>query len=80
MPEKIHAGEVRVGGKDVFEDLTAVRTAARLALYGKTENIGVTVEVISSNGEVDEWEFDHTVGYPLNIQRNWVSEWVEANT
>ena len=80
MPEHVECGQVKIGGKDSFEDLTTVRTAVRLALYGKTKPIGAVIETVSPTGEIIEWEFGPEVGYPTNFRVDWMREWVQANT
>ena len=80
MPEHVECGQVQIGGKDPYEDLTTVRTAVRFALYGKTRPVGAVIEVVSPAGEISEWEFGPEVGYPTNQTRNWLAEWVEKNT
>lgn len=47
MPEHVECGQVQIGGKDPYEDLTTVRTAVRFALYGKTRPVGAVIEVVN---------------------------------
>lgn len=70
---------VRVNGRDIFADLNRVRTHVRKNLYGRTEPVGAILEVIYPSGEIEEWEFDHHVGYPIKPKRDWMREWAEQH-
>jgi len=76
MAEVVDCGQVRVYGRDKFEDLNLARTAVRVALYGRTEPVGARIEAVLPSGEIEEWEFGPEVGYPLNSTTDYMKEWM----
>ena len=75
----VRVDQVRVAGKDLFHDLNKVRTAVRQFLYGRTEPVGAIVEVVWPNGEVEEWTFDHHVGYPEgSSHEDFMRDWQDS--
>lgn len=72
----VRVEQVHVKGLDLFADLNKVRTAVRTALYGRTEAVGAIVEVVWRNGDVEEWTFDHHVGFPVSPVRDWYVDWI----
>lgn len=77
MSDYVDCGQIRLYGRDVFEDLNLARTAVRVALYGRSEIVGARIEVTHPTGEVEEWEFGPEVGYPRNSTHNYMNEWIE---
>lgn len=76
----VRVDQIRVQGRDDFNDLNRVRTHVRKALYGRTEPVGAVVEVVWPNGDVEDWTFGPHVGYPEGSQRDWMRDWIEQHT
>lgn len=73
--QKVQIDQVRIAGRDLFQDLNTVRTHVRQELYGRSAPAGAIVDVILPSGEVEVWEFDEHIGYPTNSKRNWMEDW-----
>ncbi|QDH48100.1 hypothetical protein SEA_DEJAVU_93 [Microbacterium Phage DejaVu] len=64
----------------MMHDIKFVRASIRKRRYGETEPVsGYRVSLVWPNGETAAWEFDLTVGWPIEDgkRRNWRKEWVE---
>lgn len=78
MGNVIDYGEITVTDKNPWVNLQYVRTQVRKFLYGRIDDVKVRVHVNLAGGEVQEWEFDRSVGFPLvdGERKNWYAEWL----
>lgn len=64
----------------MMHDIKFVRSSIRKRRHGETESVGgYRVDLTWPNGETAIWQFDPTMGWPLEDgkPREWRKEWIE---
>lgn len=64
----------------MMHDIKHVRACIRKRRYGEADHPeGYRATLVWPNGETAVWEFDTTVGWPVEngVARNWRKEWTE---